>query len=288
MKKQKNLFTQKSITGIIIFFVLMMIAGTIWDYSISCALYNESNAFGITFAAFGEYPAMLGFVAAGTLLLTAHNRKNKLIGIVQCICGILLVVLGTLSASFLPTLYLSWPKPVCMIVGLVCSILVIMFIARLGKEADRAEAIRVAAMIFSVIFAEMILINIIKVPWGRARMRLISSDSRAYFMPWWQVGDSLKSTLMAAGVAAEEFKSFPSGHTGNASTLMLLGLLPRLSSRFAGKTHLLVGIGFAWGCLVAFSRIIMGAHFLTDTTVGFAVGFACLLLFEKLVFNRKK
>ena len=47
-------------------------------------------------------------------------------------------------------------------------------------------------------------------------MRLVTNDPRACFMPWWQTGSSLKDTLVAAGVAGEEFKSFPSGHTGNA------------------------------------------------------------------------
>ena len=35
-------------------------------------------------------------------------------------------------------------------------------------------------------------------------------------------------------------------------------------------------IGFVWTSLVAASRIVMGAHYLTDTVVGLAVGLLVL------------
>lgn len=289
MKRQQSLFSKRGICVAAVILAVMMLVGSFFDYQISCALYNESNPFGITFAAYGEIPATLGFSAAGMMLLLAHNKEKKLIGVLQCIAGALLVAMGTLSICFMPTIYLSWPKPVVAVVGIILDAVVIFFVVRLSKKADRGEMIRVASMLFFVIFAEMMIINIIKVPWGRARMRLVANDARAYFMPWWQAGDTLKSTLVAAGVAAEEFKSFPSGHTGNATVMIiLLGLLPRLSSKLEGKEHVLAWCGFAWACIVAFSRIIMGAHYLTDTTVGFTVGFLCILLFEKLVFRRKE
>lgn len=41
----------------------------------------------------------------------------------------------------------------------------------------------------------MLLINIIKVPWGRARMRLIySTGNDTYFSNWWQAGTALKKS----------------------------------------------------------------------------------------------
>ena len=104
---------------------------------------------------------------------------------------------------------------------------------------------------------------------------------------WWQTGSALKDTLVAAGVAAEEFKSFPSGHTGNAAVLLLLGLLPQLDSRLEKKKPLLLGIGFGWTALVAFSRIIMGAHYLTDTTIGFTITLLVSCLVTKLVYRKK-
>ena len=285
--EDKHLISGKEAGILYLFLAVMLAVGSIFDYPISQALYNESNLFGIFFAAYGEYPAMLGYVAAGALLIVGRNREKKLIGVLQVIGGVVLTLYGALMVCVMPNLYLTWPAAVIAVIGLACCAAALVLIALLCKDALREEIIRVAAVIFFAVMAELVLINIIKVPWGRARMRLVAVDPRAYFMPWWQPGSELKDTLVAAGVAAEEFKSFPSGHSGNASMMMLIGLLPRLNKRFAGKRRLLVGIGFAWACIVAFSRIIMGAHYLTDTVIGLSVGLACLILVDRIVFRGK-
>lgn len=57
----------------------------------------------------------------------------------------------------------------------------------------------------------------------------------------------------------------------------LLCLLPGLSSKLEGKQTALFLTGFIWAALVALSRIIMGAHYLTDTMAGFAVGLISLI-----------
>jgi len=54
---------------------LLMIVGSFMDYPISMALYNESNPFGIFLAAYGEYPAMLGLLAAGVLLIAGRKMS---------------------------------------------------------------------------------------------------------------------------------------------------------------------------------------------------------------------
>ena len=51
-----------------VFLLTMMVIGSFWDYPISQAIYDPSNPFGLFFAAFGEYPAALGFAAEGTLM----------------------------------------------------------------------------------------------------------------------------------------------------------------------------------------------------------------------------
>lgn len=283
---REALVSKKEAEGLFALLAVLLVIGSVFDFQISQALYNESNPIANFFAAYGEYPALLGFVASGALLVIGRNRQRRVVGALQLLGGMFLIAWGGLMASVMPGLYLDWPAAIIGAVGVLCTALVVICMIRLCKNARREEVIRVAAVTGFAILAELVLINLIKVPWGRARMRLVARDSRAYFMPWWQPGTGLRDTLVAAGVAAEEFKSFPSGHSGNAVTLMLLGLLPRLDSRLAGKRRLLVGIGFAWACVVAFTRIVMGAHYLTDTVVGLAVGLGCLILVDRLVFGR--
>ena len=66
------------------------------------------------------------------------------------------------------------------------------------------------------------------------------------------------------------------------------GLLPALKPTLQKRGRLLFYIGVAWGFLVALSRIIVGAHFVTDTVVGFAITLGILLLVVRFGGVRNK
>lgn len=286
--KKTNILPDKHILRItIIFIIIMMIIGTFFDLSISKALYDQNNIFGNILAAFGEYPSSLGFVASGTMIIIGRNKEHKVKNILQIILGIWFIISGSLMAAMLPTNYLDIPSILSIIIGLTCSILTILLITKLAKNTDRQTIIKLASVFIIVIFANIIIVNIIKIPWGRARYRLVAVNDQAYFMPWYQPGTTLKDTLVAQGVLKEEFKSFPSGHTANASCMLLISLLPALSSKLANKKNILFITGFIWTLLVALSRIIMGAHYLTDTMVALAVGTLVFITITKLIFSSR-
>lgn len=262
--------------------LVMLAVGSFADYPISLALYHPDNPLAGLLAGFGEYPAALGLSAAGAMLLSARNREKRLTGVLQTIAGCLSILFGGTMAAVLPTGYLDIPVWLAALIGVGCTGLTVWGMLLLCRGADRGIVLRTAGAFLLVIFADILVVNLIKIPWGRARMRLVASDARAYFMPWWQPGAELRDALVAAGVAAEEFKSFPSGHSANSSCLMLLALLPLLRPQWERRQTALFCAGFGWALAVAVSRIVMGAHYLSDTAVGLAVGLAaavCHLLF---------
>lgn len=116
-------------------------------------------------------------------------------------------------------------------------------------------------------------------------MRMISSRHDVSFQSWWVIGNTMKDQLMALGVASEEFKSFPSGHTANAACAMLLCVLPLLNSHLEGKENLLFFIGVCFTFFVALSRIIMGAHFLTDVVTGMAISLVIQMIMARVIFK---
>lgn len=261
---------------------VMMIVGSIWDFPISSALYNQSNPFGILFASYGEAPAMLGLFTSGLLLILGCNKKRRGIALLQIVAGVLLCGFGGIMIAYLPNNYLTTSPVLVAVIGICLLVLTAVAVLWLCKGAQREAMVRVALILFTVIFLEMILINVIKIPWERPRMRLIAENSQAYFVPWWSVGGNLREQLMALGVAGEEFKSFPSGHTANGAVLMLLCVLPYLKPSLQNRSRVLFYIGAVWGLLVALSRVIMGAHFITDTTMGFIVTFILILITLKI------
>ena len=259
--------------------VLFLLAGSLADYPLSCALYDPQNLFGRFFAAFGEYPAGLGLTAAGVMLVMGRSPQRRAVACLQVIAGVWCVLSGAALTALLPMNYLPVGPAVSAAIGLVCTLAAAGPPPALCRGADRRRMLRLAGVFLLVIFGELLVVNCVKVLWGRPRMRLIAADPRAGFLPWWQPSHALRDALTGAGVAAEEFKSFPSGHTANASTLMLLALRPGLQKRQTA----LFAAGFLWACVVGFSRIVAGAHFLSDVTMGLALGLLVLTAASRLL-----
>lgn len=72
-------------------------------------------------------------------------------------------------------------------------------------------------------------------------------------------------------LVTSDFGSFPSGHTANAATLATLAVL-----LFPRVRVLIVAIG--WTLVMAFSRTLMSAHWLTDTIGGMLIGAGTVLV----------
>lgn len=102
--------------------------------------------------------------------------------------------------------------------------------------------------IFSAVAVSGIAVNVLKVLFGRARPRLLQGDDPAYGMHWFTFG--------------ADHSSFPSGHSNTAFAMALaIGALwpkARLPALAAAS-------------MIAASRIIVGAHFLSDVFAGMTV-----------------
>lgn len=263
----------------------LFVIGSAFDHDISLALYAPANWFGITGAAFGELPSGLAMLAAGVLLIRWRNRQRTAVGVAQAIGGGLLYLLGAVLVIAMPTRYLEWNGALVVTLGVVLVAAATLATLYLAGTADPRTALKVATVLAVVVVVEIIVVNVLKVGWDRPRMRMITEVGNVAFDPWWSPGNPDKELLLANGVAAEEFKSFPSGHVGNAATLLLLMLAPLLRPTLKPWAALIFWGATLWAAFVALSRIIMGAHFLTDTVVGWTVTVTVILLTHHLVFR---
>ena len=270
---------KRTIIVIAIVLVVCMVIGSFFDYQISQLLYHPDSKIGIFLASYGQLPAMLCCAIGGALLIRISDRKKALSWIGSIFGGVLLNVFAVMGITMDPMLYMEgMPLILSLIIAILMTILADALILKYTKNTDKRTIKRFIILIISVMFIEIILINIVKIPWGRPRMRMISVQPEASFQPWWIIGSEMKDHLMALGVAAEEFKSFPSGHTGNAACALLLGALPMVIPQLKGKEKPLLLCGIVFAAVVAISRIVMGAHFLSDVTVGFTITFIVICL----------
>ena len=185
------------------------------------------------------------------------------------------------------------PTAVALLVTLFVDALAAFAFLFMTRGCQAKTLLRFLCTVIFVCVGIMLLINIIKVPWGRARMRLIySTGNDTYFSNWWQAGTALKKKLVADGVSSDEFRSFPSGHTACAACAMLMILVPTICRRLHDKEKLFMAIGASWTAVVAFTRLRMGAHFLSDVcvssllTIGLGALAVWLFYFNRPFFGR--
>lgn len=137
--------------------------------------------------------------------------------------------------------------------------------ARIGMFKARAGALKaysmVAAFIFSAVAASGILINVLKVLFGRVRPKLLFRDE-LYGFDWFRLG--------------ADFHSFPSGHAQTITALMvaLFILVPRF-----GVAYLVIGAA------IAISRAVVNAHYMGDIVAGAYAG-AVMTMWVHSVFAR--
>jgi membrane-associated phospholipid phosphatase len=148
------------------------------------------------------------------------------------------------------------------------------------RSKNGAEILKNALFLAAVSFVTLILISATKEIMCRPRFRyVLAMDDIAYFKKWWQSGRELKEGL-GAGVVTDEFASLPSGHS--AYSMFAIFLFPAFADyigRLGKIKPYLFALGLVWWGITAFSRLTVGAHYLTDVTIaGLVTIFAYVII----------
>lgn len=276
--------------------VALMALGSVADYAISANLLNEGSVFGRLGAAAGWFPALIALSCAGTLLILAA-RDTQITATwrhTQRGVGALLVVASFATYPVVAPSYwneggVSTPAVtlVWAVVGLALTCGSVGLAVWFGKGATPGSLRKVAVFLLLVVALQTIIIFVVKLIWLRPRMRLVVQDVGVEFKPWWAIGYPNVQRFLDLGIPKDDFKSFPSAHTGNAAVAMALSTLGTLRERLVRTIPWIFALGLLWTVGVAASRIVVGAHFLTDTTVGFVVTFVCILVLYWLHFGAR-
>lgn len=279
-------FTKKRIMVISICLVAAILVGTFFDYQISCALYHGEKVFGKIFAAYGQLPVAIGNVVIGYLLIYVTQRKLKVTTILAYIAAVYSYFMAIVLAAMDPMLYLEFSKGLAFGLAIVEVIAFSYLTHRLVQGCNKDDIKKYIGFLAFIIYGQLIIINVLKHVAARPRMRMIAVTPEAAFQPWYVLGSTMRDTLTATlGIATEEFKSFPSGHSGCAAVILAFSLVPYIRQKGSSDKWFFVGLTFA--LLVMFSRIMMGAHFLTDVTFGFTITFFLIVLGIKLFYGGK-
>ncbi len=169
-----------------------------------------------------------------------------------------------------------WFKAVCTAAG-VCMFALMVFFASKIKQAALKKLLRVFIFIIITLAVELILIEGLKNVFGRMRYREWINTGLDSF-PWYRINGKPVS---------DAFKSFPSGHTANA--LLILPITFIFDALGKVKTGRALRIcHLFWMIAVMTSRIMAGAHFLSDVCGGAMISLTIVTVTGGIIFKDGK
>ena len=294
--------------GIIIVILLTgLIVGSFYDLQISTAIVNQNSTFGMICASFGEIGGWGLMTIFGTMAFRlAQKVDKKIFKILLIIFGILVIgvsyylIFADMNSSHNGFKEVSNLPVRLILTGLI--VLAISFISYKVIDTDNFKFLLCMWIILMLAYYVPLAINFItKSIASRPRYRLIASGYNIYsahdlFIPWFKsFNEGLAQRVYSSDIVnSDDFKSFPSGHSFVSMTSILISYLPLLNKKLKEKNWvrvLILVIAALYAFTIEFSRILYGAHYLSDTTIGglLASIFACLMPFALFkVFQKKK
>ena len=264
-----------SFVFIAIFAFIFLMRGTVTDQQVTAKMGDMNNMFGILFTALGVIATLSTGVFAGTVLFFMPKLESKKKDIIFRLIGAGAVILFTVFELIETVKYVRFPimqkdaganKALIITLVLIINLVIIMF-TRFGfkKRFDLTNLIPTCIVIILIIIIYATCTEFSKYFVSRPRPRVVDEGVIA-FRNWyeWRPFLAFKSQY-------HDCKSFVSGHTSNAACMIsLLPLAMSLYKKKPSNAVQLVAIicGALYTFVVAFSRIIAKAHYLTDVMAG--------------------
>ncbi|MFX0032728.1 MAG: phosphatase PAP2 family protein [Candidatus Hodarchaeota archaeon] len=246
---------------VMVVWIILAILFGVYDYDISATLFDVQSNWGNFGADYGEVP---GYVLIAIALATYFGsyikniKKQKILIILAMITGVVILILGILDND---------NTDISLGIGLI--VVPPLYLIITWKK-DWKNYRKIASVIsFLAIINPLLLVQLLKVFWGRIRFRDLTSfiEFTRWFIPLGITGNF----------------SFPSGHTA-MGWMFLPFLIMIKDKKIPISVRIIVFITvLGWGMFIGLSRVIVGAHYASD--VLFSSGFAAvitLLLYKKI------
>lgn len=289
--KRKDGIIKWSIVSLLILAGVLFVAGTFWDLEISKKLasvkteeYFTRNGFVNFLEAFSEFPVYLLLVFSvgicGFCFADGEKKAYKITYLV--ITGIIVFVVALIGiyrmVNTLGEIYefqedaLKPLAVICYILFAFCLVILeFWFLYAFSKEKIKKLFYFSLASVIVVILS-VVVTQALKLIWARPRFRTLKLlDDYSLYKKWFTPSFGKRNYL---GLDKDAFKSFPSGHCSFVATLLCLAYLPRFIKTNKKVTYITFFVPLAYLSVVGLSRIVAGAHYLTDVIAGSMISVA--------------
>ena len=300
---------KKTIINILLFifiFSTLLLIATFYDKEISDILarpflkngeFYSTNIFGRIFEVIGEMPLYLFIVVACSIVIVNVTKLNNKIIKISLIVLFLAVGIGFGFYGYnklfkyiykLHPEFTLYKNTLFNILLVLLSIIQQVISSHLLYKKGFTVAEKLLKFALVVLFAaacSQILIHIIKPIFARERYR--SSYVFEYnnivgigFTKWYVINGDAKEIATSLNVEKSYFTSFPSGHTGCAGIVYTLMFIPFYIDKLDNKKYkaLFISLPILITGIVAFSRIVVAAHYMSDVLIGGTIAYLSALL----------
>ncbi len=262
----------------------LLVLGVFFDKTIADYMFQPENVMAKILESAGIFPPFIFVSSMFTVFYFSvkEGGKNPLLKKVLCIAA---SALSYLLFGFMATEQLFASTLPRLLVGVGTAVLftpvtVLVFRGRSPETLKRLSIFLIFASMVAVI-SSLISINVLKFIWGRPRYREMIADGDYLlqaFTPWYKIN----------GFTLHGHHSFPSGHTCSAANLLVLCALGEVFPEAEQKKGTITFIVAIYIFAMAYSRMVLGAHFLSDVTGGFFIGFLTYAVARYVYFDKSR
>ncbi len=274
MKKIKNI-----ISFMIILSVLGVIIGSFYDLQINKTLFYRENIFPIFFKIFGEVPMIILMMISSLNIWKNKDKINKSFLILSIVLFFAFPIVSSVGIQS----YFDFHNIFISILIFSIYVIITFLINNKIKNKDTTLVIKYCIFIIISLFSVFLIFTLMKNIWGRMRFYpMYLENNYESFTNWW---------IINGKPASENFRSFPSGHTSAAASTFVLIFIPHVFKiKNEGLIRFFTIFPVIWTILVGISRILDGAHFLTDismaTLISISMIYYLFKAFEKNIDNK--
>lgn len=298
-----NVVKEKRELVILVCLGIVLSIGGLWDKQISQGVINQGSLFGTFFQNYGLiFPGIIIFMSTQIFIYYAKESNlpnfgkgsiyfiSTVAGIYQFWQTIKIMLFYTVTSlnnsqknhpigaanndSGGEIHFPNWFFPTLVTLSLLAFLVGCIGCNRWLREKDKKELNRLVLVGLGAIVAVYdanTIVDGMKNLWGRFRPYELQSNWAKY-TSWWSIN------------GANGHKSFPSGHSEQAWLALYLPLFVDPLKKH--KCKIIVILTSVFGCLVAWSRVRIGAHFLSDVAVGSAIAIFTIYVVSGLLNQR--
>ncbi|MCF0261084.1 MAG: phosphatase PAP2 family protein [Erysipelotrichaceae bacterium] len=277
---------RKFVFGLLCVFAVLILAGAFVDWDLAVSLYTPKNAVWTAVSNYGQLLFYLGIMMFFGVLcghtgqIEGRSRKKAAVYRVLWLVLACAAAWATKKSAIKTDILFGFLSSQKTVLRFVCFGLFYVPAFAAGyffriKEYNRDTERRLMFFVILTLSA-LASVSVLKDVFARPRPNTLFKNGDSSFVPWF--GIPVRGLSITAFPAEDAYYSFPSAHA--VCSIPLVCLMPAFASIVpALKPHkkMLAAAGLTAALLVIASRMILGAHFLSDVSAGAVIGLLFLL-----------